>query len=135
VYFANVLRSEPLGESIAQGGVDLVFTSSMRLIQCISKVLHPTIYFSDLTFRIVFEVAEIGPEGEMKTISAFLLATFMLLPLTIRTLAATPTPCSTCSYRGAPGPIVGAGLAAALPALGIGIGYVFWLRNRRRKAD
>jgi hypothetical protein len=33
-------------------------------------------------------------------------------------------------YRGAPGPVIGAGL----PALAFGIGYgVYWLRKRRRR--
>jgi hypothetical protein len=39
--------------------------------------------------------------------------------------------CNGNGYRGAAGPVIGAGL----PALAIGIGYgVYWLVRRRRKA-
>ena len=61
---------------------------------------------------------------------ASLLATLTLPLFTIPSLAATPSPCSTCSIRGAAGPIVGAGL----PILAIGFG-VYWLMKRRRKAS
>ena len=44
--------------------------------------------------------------------------------------AATPTPCATCSYYGAPGPIAGTGL----PVLAVGGLGVYWLIRRRRKA-
>jgi hypothetical protein len=60
-----------------------------------------------------------------------ILATFILLPLATGTLAATtpyPTP---VVYRGAPGPIIGAGLPL-LAAGGIGYG-VYWLVKRRRR--
>jgi hypothetical protein len=57
---------------------------------------------------------------------ALSLATATALPSSA--FAATPVP----SYRGAPGPIMGAGL----PVLAIGIGCgVYWLRKRRRQSD
>ena len=60
---------------------------------------------------------------------ALSLATVTVLPSSA--FAATPVACSTC-YRGAPGPIMGAGL----PVLAIGIGYgVYWLRKRRRQLN
>jgi LPXTG-motif cell wall-anchored protein len=61
-------------------------------------------------------------------ISIIALAILALPTLTIQASAQTkPTP-STGIFKGAPGPIVGAGL----PALAIGFG-VYWLVKRRRK--
>jgi hypothetical protein len=64
-------------------------------------------------------------------VAAAAMATFTLLPLTTGTLAATPCATSACVTRGAPGPIIGAGL----PLLAVGgIGYgVYWLVKRRRR--
>jgi len=57
---------------------------------------------------------------------ALSVATLIVLPSSAS--AATPT----TVYRGAPGPIMGAGL----PVLAIGIGYgVYWLRKRRRQSN
>jgi hypothetical protein len=63
--------------------------------------------------------------------SAFLLGLLTSPVFTMATLAQSqPLPCSTCSYRGAPGPIIGAGL----PVLAIGFGYgIYWLVKRRSK--
>ena len=71
----------------------------------------------------------------MKITSALLLAALTLLPLTTEALAqrAPPGPCvtSVCA-RGAPGPIMGAGL----PVLAAGIGYgIYWIVRRRRRMD
>jgi hypothetical protein len=69
----------------------------------------------------------------MKTASALLLATVTLLPLTTGAGAQTVCPTAVGCYRGAPGPIIGAGLPL-LAAGGIGYG-IYWLRKRRRRAD
>jgi hypothetical protein len=71
------------------------------------------------------------PEPRPLTVAglASLLAILMLPVLTISTVARDASPGAT-RPRGAPGPIVGAGL----PILAIGVGYgVYWLVKRRRK--
>jgi hypothetical protein len=69
----------------------------------------------------------------MKTASAFLATALTLLPLTTALAQrAPPGPCvTTVCVRGAPGPIIGAGLPI-LAAGGIGYG-VYWLVKRRRR--
>ena len=61
-----------------------------------------------------------------------ILSLVLLTALTIPSLAQrqTPTPCSTatCTVRGVPGPIAGAGL----PILAIGFG-AYWLAKRLRR--
>jgi hypothetical protein len=67
----------------------------------------------------------------MKTsVLSLVLFTALSLPSMVQSQAATPTPCSTatCSVRGAPGPIAGAGL----PILAIGFG-AYWLAKRLRR--
>jgi hypothetical protein len=69
-------------------------------------------------------------------IAAAALATFTLLPLTTGALAQRATgPCTntTCT-RGAPGPIIGAGLPL-LAAGGIGYGVYWLVKRRRRKSE
>ena len=63
----------------------------------------------------------------MKTVSAmaFLL---MLLTLSVSAMAQSPTALPNTPRRGAPGPVVGAGI----PVLVVGAG-VYWLVRRRRK--
>ena len=54
----------------------------------------------------------------------------LLLALDIPALAqGTPSPCSACSTRPAPGPIMGAGL---LPVLLIGGGFYWWTVRRKK---
>ena len=62
------------------------------------------------------------------TALAFFLAVLALPLFTTLTLAQpVPVPCSNC--KGAPVPLIGAGL----PGLAVGIGYgVYWLARRRR---
>jgi hypothetical protein len=53
----------------------------------------------------------------------------LLLALSVPALAQikpTPTPCSTCTIKGAPGPLAGAGLPVLLIA-----GGIYWLVRRR----
>jgi hypothetical protein len=65
----------------------------------------------------------------MKTsVLLLVLFTALSLPSIVQSQTATPTPCSTCSVRGAPGPIAGAGL----PILAIGFG-AYWLAKRLRR--
>jgi hypothetical protein len=63
------------------------------------------------------------------TASVFLLATTLLLPITLAQGAPTPSPCATavCATKGAPSPIIGAGTSSLL-AIGYG---VYWLVRRR----
>jgi hypothetical protein len=64
-------------------------------------------------------------------ILSLVLFTAVSLPSIAQSQTATPTPCSTCTVRGAPGPIVGAGL----PILAIGFGAYLLGKRLRRKAD
>jgi hypothetical protein len=59
-----------------------------------------------------------------------LLIPLLLLALSAPALAATPSPCPTCTVRGAPGPVAGAGLVA-LPVLLIG-GGIYWIVRRKK---
>jgi hypothetical protein len=65
----------------------------------------------------------------MKTVSAFLFATFTLLPLTTTLAAALPPP-PPPPVKGAPGPVLG----ASLPGLAIGYG-VYWVMKRSRRKN
>jgi hypothetical protein len=63
----------------------------------------------------------------MKTsVLTLVLLTALSLPSVVQ--SQTPSPCSTCSVRGAAGPIAGAGL----PLLAIGFG-AYWLAKRLRR--
>jgi hypothetical protein len=80
------------------------------------------------------EIHRINGAYEMNTATrmaalAFLLGTLASPVFTVATLAQSPTPCSTCGYRGAPGPIIGAGLPVMVM---VGFG-VYWLVKRRSK--
>jgi hypothetical protein len=70
-------------------------------------------------------------------LAAAALATFTLLPLTTGTPAQATTACpstTSCITRGAPGPIIGAGLPL-LAAGGIGYGVYWLVKRRRRKSE
>ncbi len=62
--------------------------------------------------------------------SKVLLAAAVLIVAAIPAIAMGQRPNDPVHYRGAPGPLAGAGL----PFLGIGYG-VYWLFRRRRKLD
>ena len=67
----------------------------------------------------------------MKTsILSLVLLTALTIPSMVQSQTATPRPCSTatCTVRGVPGPIAGAGL----PILAIGFG-AYWLAKRLRR--
>jgi hypothetical protein len=65
----------------------------------------------------------------MKTLMlSLVLLTALSLPSMVQSQAATPIPCTTATCRGAPGPIVGAGI----PILAIGFG-AYWLAKRLRR--
>jgi hypothetical protein len=65
----------------------------------------------------------------MKTLMlSLVLLTAVSLPSMVQSQTARPTPCSTATCRGAPGPIVGAGI----PILAIGFG-AYWLAKRLRR--
>jgi hypothetical protein len=65
----------------------------------------------------------------MKTLMlSLVLLTALSLPSVAQSQTATTRPCSTATCRGAPGPIVGAGL----PILAIGFG-AYWLAKRWRR--
>jgi LPXTG-motif cell wall-anchored protein len=60
-----------------------------------------------------------------------LLIPLVLLALIVPALAQTPTPTSSTGYiRGAPGPLIGAGIAG-LPVLLIG-GGIYWIVRRKK---
>jgi hypothetical protein len=60
-----------------------------------------------------------------------LLIPLVLLALSVPALAQTSTPTSSTAYiRGAPGPLIGAGLAS-LPVLLIG-GGIYWIVRRKK---
>jgi hypothetical protein len=66
------------------------------------------------------------------TALAFVLAALALPLSTTLTLAQVAVrPCATATCKGAPAPLLGAGL----PGLAIGLGYgAYWLARRRRNA-
>jgi hypothetical protein len=66
----------------------------------------------------------------MKTsVLSLVLLTALSIPSVVQSQTApTPTRCTACGIRGAPGPIAGAGL----PILAIGFG-AYWLAKRLRR--
>jgi hypothetical protein len=89
--------------------------------------LYPEIYFISDNAHTYRTVNSLRCNG-MKTASAFLFATFGLLPLTTTLAAALPPP-PPPPVKGAPSPLIGAGL----PELAIGCAAYWVVKRRRRK--